>query len=95
MSKTPAEKAIRKFNFGNYGMDDVDPKSEYAEWVPDLAAKIEAAVREQVAKDLEAPLAMTNAEMAALAEAVGDQHHEECGPTYMAYAARIARDGGK
>ena len=31
---------IRNFPFWDYGMDDVDPKSEYAEWVPALARKI-------------------------------------------------------
>lgn len=34
--------AIRAFRFWNYGMDDVDPNSEYAEWVPALAADIVA-----------------------------------------------------
>lgn len=47
-----AEEAIRDFAFWNYGMDEVDPKSEYAEWVPDLAAAVEKAVREQIAHDL-------------------------------------------
>lgn len=36
--------AIRSFNFGDYGMDDVDPRSQYAEWVPDLAERIAAAL---------------------------------------------------
>lgn len=49
MSKhTPAEQAIRNFDFWDYGMDAVDPKSEYAEWVPALAAAVEKAVRKQV-----------------------------------------------
>ena len=32
--------AIRQFPFWDYGMDDVDPTSECAEWVPDLAMAI-------------------------------------------------------
>jgi hypothetical protein len=51
-----AEDAIRNFDFDDYGMDDVDPTSEYAEWVPDLATKIEAAVRVQVAEEISAAL---------------------------------------
>lgn len=39
-------RAIRDFPFWDYGMDDVDPKSEYAEWVPDLANEISNALRE-------------------------------------------------
>jgi hypothetical protein len=35
---------IRDFAFWDYGMDDVDPQSEYAEWVPDLAANIAKAL---------------------------------------------------
>lgn len=54
MPKTPAEKAIREFPFWNYGMDEVDPKNRYAEWVPVLAASVEAAVRKQVAREIEA-----------------------------------------
>ncbi len=55
MSKyTPAEEAIRAFDFGDYSMDEVDPKSEYAEWVPDPAKAVEAAVRAQIAADIEA-----------------------------------------
>jgi hypothetical protein len=48
--------AIRAFDFSNYGLDDVDPKSVYAEWVPDLAewirSSIEQQIREQVARDI-------------------------------------------
>jgi len=55
---TPAEKAIKEFPFWNYGMDGVDialrEDPEAQEWVPALAAKIEVAVREQVAAELEA-----------------------------------------
>lgn len=32
--------AIRDFPFDNYGLDDVDPTDENAEWVEDLAAAI-------------------------------------------------------
>jgi hypothetical protein len=35
---------IREFPFHDYGMDEVDPRSEYAEWVPALAAGIAAHV---------------------------------------------------
>jgi len=42
--------AIRRFDFGNYGLDDVDPKSKYADWVPELADKVLAAVRKADAK---------------------------------------------
>lgn len=38
-----AAKAIKKFPFDDFGMDDVDPKSRYAEWVPVLARRIVAA----------------------------------------------------
>ncbi|MHA6764739.1 hypothetical protein [Streptacidiphilus sp. PAMC 29251] len=34
--------AIRAFAFWNYGLDDTDPNSEYAEWVPDLATALQA-----------------------------------------------------
>lgn len=33
---------LRGFPFWDYGMDDVDPRSEYAEWVPALAERIAA-----------------------------------------------------
>ena len=33
-------KAIKRFDFDDYGLHDVDPKSQYAEWVPDLADAI-------------------------------------------------------
>ncbi len=36
--------AIEGFAFDNYGLDDVDPRSEYAEWVGDLASAIAGAV---------------------------------------------------
>jgi hypothetical protein len=36
--------AIREFPFWDYGMDDVDPRSEYAEWVPALAKQITDAI---------------------------------------------------
>ncbi len=32
--------AIKAFDFDDYGLDEVDPRSEYAEWVPDLARAI-------------------------------------------------------
>lgn len=34
------EQAIRKFPFWNYGLDEVDPNDDFAEWVEDLAAAI-------------------------------------------------------
>lgn len=34
------QKVIREFPFDNYGLDSVDPASENAEWVPDLADEI-------------------------------------------------------
>lgn len=37
-------KAIRKFPFWDYGMDEVDPTGKSAEWVPALADKICAAI---------------------------------------------------
>lgn len=40
-----AAKAIREFSWWNYGLDGVDPNSEYAEWVEDLSAAVVAAVR--------------------------------------------------
>jgi hypothetical protein len=39
--------AIKEFRFWNYGMDEVDPNSEYAEWVPALADAICAAIDDQ------------------------------------------------
>jgi hypothetical protein len=39
--------AIREFSWDNYGLDDVDPNSEYAEWVPDLAGAIHKAIGER------------------------------------------------
>ena len=36
--------AIKAFKFWDYGLDATDPNSEYAEWVPDLAAAIHKAV---------------------------------------------------
>ncbi|WP_330449687.1 hypothetical protein [Streptomyces anulatus] len=36
--------AIRDFQFDNYGLDTVDPNSEYAEWVGDLASAIVGAL---------------------------------------------------
>lgn len=36
--------AIKEFPFWDYGLNDVDPESEYAEWVPDLAQKIAQAL---------------------------------------------------
>ncbi|MGW9299637.1 hypothetical protein ACWHA3_02265 [Streptomyces cyaneofuscatus] len=36
--------AIRDFQFHNYGLDTVDPNSEYAEWVGDLASVIVGAL---------------------------------------------------
>lgn len=41
------EQAIRDFKFWDYGLDVVDPNSEYAEWVPDLAMAIVAAVQSE------------------------------------------------
>lgn len=36
--------AIKDFDFDDYGLDAVDPWSEYAEWVPDLARAIAASL---------------------------------------------------
>lgn len=36
--------AIEDFDFAGYGLDDVDPRSEYAEWVGDLASAITGAI---------------------------------------------------
>ncbi|MFC4006573.1 hypothetical protein ACFOY2_05030 [Nonomuraea purpurea] len=44
MSHAAIEKAIREFPFWDYGMDNVDPESEYAEWVPALALAISDAL---------------------------------------------------
>lgn len=42
------ERAIRSFNFGNYGLNDVDialhDHPEHQEWVPDLASAIIRAI---------------------------------------------------
>ncbi|TMR14076.1 hypothetical protein ETD86_29460 [Nonomuraea turkmeniaca] len=43
-----AERAIRAFPFWDYGLNGVDPKSEYAEWVPDLATAVITATNEPV-----------------------------------------------
>ncbi|ATW61331.1 hypothetical protein SEA_ALSABER_57 [Streptomyces phage Alsaber] len=40
MLKDQIEQAIRDFDWDDYGLDVVDPHSEYAEWVPALAEKI-------------------------------------------------------
>lgn len=42
---------IRAFRWWNYGMDDVNPRSPYADWVPDLADEILAALGEYVGKN--------------------------------------------
>lgn len=85
MSKhTPAEQAIRDFAFDNYGMDEVDPKSEYAEWVPDLAAAVEKAIRAQIAADIEAYV--PTAHMAVCPPAIAWEAGRET-------AAGIARNG--
>jgi hypothetical protein len=39
-----AIKAIKKFPWDDYGLDDVDPRSEYAEWVPALADAVVAEI---------------------------------------------------
>lgn len=36
--------AIKAFKFWNYGLDETNPNSEYAEWVPDLAGAIHQAI---------------------------------------------------
>ncbi|WJN63386.1 hypothetical protein [Streptomyces phage phiScoe55] len=38
--KDQIEQAIREFDFSDFGLDNVDPNSEFAEWVPILAEKI-------------------------------------------------------
>jgi hypothetical protein len=48
-------------------------------------------VAEEIAQALLAPMTMTNREMTEIGKIVDDEYHEECGPPYMAYAARIAR----
>ncbi|WUH94605.1 hypothetical protein OG900_33620 [Streptomyces sp. NBC_00433] len=40
--------AIKAFDFEDYGLHEVDPTSEYAEWVPVLAAAVHAACRPAV-----------------------------------------------
>lgn len=40
--------AIKAFDFEDYGLHEVDPTSEYAEWVPVLAAAVHAAARPEV-----------------------------------------------
>jgi hypothetical protein len=51
-----ANEAIRAFPFWDYGMDDVDPNDEYAEWVWELAVKVADSVlaeaRSQIAASL-------------------------------------------
>lgn len=41
---TAVRRAITEFSFWNYGLDDVDPRSQYAEWVGDLASVIVGAL---------------------------------------------------
>src|SRR5262245_9549424 len=59
MSEIPeaAIEAVREFPFWDYGMDEVDPRSEYAEWVLPLTTKIlaaaEPALRAHIAGELE------------------------------------------
>lgn len=43
--------AIKAFPFWNYGLDEADPNSEYAEWVPDLAQAIQTAIAQQGQED--------------------------------------------
>lgn len=47
--------AIRDFDFTNYGLDDVDPTSEYAEWVGDLASAIAGALSDDASQNETAP----------------------------------------
>ncbi|MEU4234894.1 hypothetical protein AB0F17_62365 [Nonomuraea sp. NPDC026600] len=42
-----AEQAIRDFPFCDYGLNGVSPESEHAEWVPDLAKAVTAAIDRQ------------------------------------------------
>lgn len=53
--------------------------------------QLECMIREQVVKAIQAPRAMTNAEMTALRELDEDVYHEGCGDVYASYFARIAR----
>jgi hypothetical protein len=39
-----AEQAIRDFDFWDYGLNEVDPGGEYAEWVTPLAAAVVKAI---------------------------------------------------
>lgn len=48
--------AIKAFKFWDYGLDEADPNSEYAEWVPDLAGAIHKAVGEHDAATREAAI---------------------------------------
>lgn len=43
--------AIREFSWDNYGLDDVDPENEFAEWVPALAGAIHQAVSPGAVRD--------------------------------------------
>lgn len=62
------EQAIRDFKFWNYGLDAADPNSEYAEWVPDLAKAIVAALgKEHLRKQL--ALAAPKARLHCIAQA--------------------------
>ncbi len=40
------EEAIRTFPFDDFGLSEIDPRSEFAEWVPFLAKRITAALKE-------------------------------------------------
>lgn len=45
-TQTRIEKVIRAFSFDDFGLNDTDPRSKHAEWVPVLAEKITAALKE-------------------------------------------------
>jgi hypothetical protein len=39
-----AEDAIREFRFYRFGLNDIDPNSDTADWVPELAEAVARAV---------------------------------------------------
>lgn len=53
---TPAEQAaadaVRQFHWDDYGLDDVDPNSEYAEWVEPLSRAAVAKARPELYREV-------------------------------------------
>lgn len=89
-------KAIKKFPFDDYGLDEVDPKSKYAEWVPALAQRIVGALTKAGLQSK----AQTAQDIARAIEAYEVPAHPAICPPSIAWeagrerAATIAREFG-